>query len=66
MEQQPEIKARALTVQEAAKYIGVRESTIYKLSKEGKIALLKIGRRTVVEVTNLDAFMDTLSGKKAA
>jgi excisionase family DNA binding protein len=48
----------ALTPEEAAEAIGVGRTTIYELLAGGKIASIRVGRRRVVPVRSIEAFLD--------
>jgi excisionase family DNA binding protein len=51
-----------VSIQEAAKMLGISRPHFYPLIKEGKIRTIKIGRRVLVSVQSLREFVD---GKKA-
>lgn len=55
-----EIQPYFVAVNDGAKYVGVRRSTFYKLVAEGKIPLVKLGRRSLVPVAALREFADQL------
>lgn len=46
---------------EGAAIIGVGKSKFYQLLNEQKIAAFKIGRRTVVRITDLEKFLNSLA-----
>jgi excisionase family DNA binding protein len=52
----------ALAMEEAATSLGISRTSIYQLAKEGKIQVVKIGRRTLVPVSEVDALMARLQG----
>jgi len=51
---------RALSILDAAKYIGVGRGLIYKLAARGELPLRKIGDRSIVLREDLDRFLDGL------
>ena len=56
----------AVTVPEAAEMIGISESMTWRLLAVGEIAKVKIGRRTLIRVTELTRFLvDAESGDTA-
>jgi excisionase family DNA binding protein len=50
----------ALTINEAVAYSGVGRTTLYKLVKEHKILLRKLGKRSLILKPELDAFVNSL------
>ncbi len=48
----------AVTVPEAAAMIGISESMLWRLLAVGDIAKVKIGRRTLIRVTELERFLE--------
>mgnify|MGYP000873669816 FL=1 len=50
----------------AAEYVGVGRSTLYELIKGGEIAVIKVGRRTIIARSELDDFLRRRSGHGAA
>ena len=48
----------AVTVPEAAAMIGISESMLWQLLAAGDIAKVKIGRRTVIRVAELQRFLE--------
>jgi len=65
MNDQQNIRPKAIGVEEACKYIGVGRTTIFTLTKAKKLKPVKIGTRTVYLVAELDAFIDGLAEKAA-
>lgn len=51
----------AYTVEEAAIALGVGKVTVYRLLKEGQLRRCKIGRRTLIPVKDLAAFVERLA-----
>lgn len=65
----PIIMPRALTVVDAASYLGIRRGLLYRLVGEGKISARKNGGRTIFLREDLDAYLDGLpavAAKEAA
>ena len=50
----------ALTVEEAAKAAGVGRTTIFLELRRGRLKARKVGRRTVISVVDLHAWLETL------
>ncbi len=55
------VTSALLTVSEAAQYLGVSRSKIYRLIEWGEVKAVKLGRSTQVEKESLDKFL--ASGK---
>lgn len=53
----PSLPPAAGTVPKAAKYMGVGESTVWKLIREKKLPAVRIGRRTLVRFRDADALL---------
>ena len=49
----------AVTVPEAAAMIGISESMLWKLLADGDLARVKIGRRTLIRVLDLERFLES-------
>lgn len=58
--QSPVIAPRALTVIDAAAYLGIRRGLLYRLVSEGKISARKNGGRTIFLREELDRYLDQL------
>lgn len=43
-----------VSINDAAKLLGLGRSTIYRLLREGKLEFLKIGRRTLIPAASLE------------
>jgi len=52
-----EAKPLALRPREAAKALGVSESTLYRLRSTGKLASIKVGSAILHRVTDLEDFL---------
>jgi excisionase family DNA binding protein len=48
---------RLFSIDEAATYIGISRVSIYRAANRGDIPLVKLGGRTLVEVSDLDAYI---------
>jgi excisionase family DNA binding protein len=51
---------RALGVAEAAKAAGVGRTTLFEAIRKGAIPARKVGRRTIITIVDLDAWLDSL------
>ncbi len=49
----------ALSPAEAAKALGVSRSTVYRMVSSGQLAVVKVGRRTLVAKSALVALLQT-------
>jgi len=52
----------AYCVEEVAKALGIGRTYVFRLIKEGHLHAVKIGRRTVVPVREVEAFLARSSG----
>ena len=52
------IERIGVSIQEAAKMLGISKPHFYPLVKEGKVRTVKVGRRTLVSVQSLRDFVD--------
>ena len=50
------------SVEDAAKALGIGRTFVFHLIKEGKLKAVHIGRRTLVPVAEVEAFMRRLGG----
>jgi len=57
---------RAYSVPETMCVLGLCRDSVYKLIREGRLPARKIGRRTVVLETDLQAFLEALPKLGAA
>jgi len=48
---------RLLSIQEAAESLGINRSTIYRLVTAGKIPLIKLGSRSLLDPADLNALI---------
>lgn len=59
----PPLQERALfTVEEAADYLRVSRAMVFRLLKDGKLPRAKIGNRTVIRRSDLDALVERSIG----
>ena len=56
------IPALSLSVEDAAKALGLGRTFVFQLIKEGRLKAVKIGRRTLIPVTECEAFLSRLGG----
>ena len=54
------------SILEAARLAGCCRSTIYSLMGEGRIRAVKLGRRTLVDLRSVRAYLDTLPPARIA
>lgn len=59
------IPRAALTVNETCAALSISRTKFYEQVEEGRIRVLKLGRRTLVPVTEVPAFLDSLRPKAA-
>jgi excisionase family DNA binding protein len=50
----------AYSIQEACGLLSIGRTTIYALIGQGDLAVLKIGRRTLISAKSLDAFIQSV------
>ena len=48
----------ALTVADATKALGIKKTKLYSLVNQGKLRVVKIGRRSVVTVSSIKALIE--------
>lgn len=53
---------RAVSVEAAAELLGVGRTTMFGLIRSGEVRTVTIGRRRLVPVTEVDAYVDRLRG----
>lgn len=53
-----------LPISEAHKGIGVSRSTLYEMVSRGEIEVVHIGRRALIPVSSLDAFVERLRAEQ--
>lgn len=51
---------RLITVKEAAAYLGISESHLYRMLKDGAITAIKIGSSWFFEYDKIDKWIDSL------
>ncbi len=59
------IPAAAYSVEEAAQALTLGRTYTFKLIKEGKLRAIKAGRRTLIPVTEVQAFLARMAGGEA-
>lgn len=57
--------AIALGIEEAARVIGVARSTLYEIAARGEIESFKLGRRRLILVKVLDAYINRVAKEGA-
>lgn len=62
----PPVERLAYTPAEAAEAMGMGESTIFKLIREGELTAVRYGTRTLVRKEELAAFLDRLEARGKA
>jgi excisionase family DNA binding protein len=48
------------SIAQAVRFLGIGRSTLYKIIKEGRLPVRKLGRRTLIMRDDLDRFIATL------
>ena len=51
---------KAVSIAEAKDIVGVSRTRIYQEIKAGKLLIRKVGRRTLIELDELDRWLDNL------
>lgn len=51
-----------VSVDEASAMLSVRRTTLYRLMEQGELERCKIGARTLVTVSSIEAYVDRLAG----
>jgi len=54
-------KPLTVTIPQACKLTGLGRSTIYRLFENGKLQRLKAGSRTLIKVSDLEAYIESLT-----
>jgi excisionase family DNA binding protein len=54
---------RALSVEEAARAVGISRATLYRLVQQKRLATVKIGSRRLVPVSALDNLLEKAAAK---
>ncbi len=57
MDAEPRLAAMALSVQEAARVLGLGRTTVFALVSRGELASLRVGRRRLVPVSAIEAYL---------
>lgn len=50
---------RGLTISEAATYVGIHRTTLYRLARDGKLQIRKIGGRSILLKEDLDRLLES-------
>lgn len=58
-------KISCLSVAETLRLLGIGRTSFYKLVKNGEIRIIKCGRRSLVRLSDLDAFLTSLQNREA-
>ncbi len=56
----------AVCVEEAAEMLGLGRSTVFELLKDGSLVSVKVGKRRLIPVRELSAFLERLGEKTGA
>jgi excisionase family DNA binding protein len=54
----------AYSIKEVCDLLSIGRTTLYTLIGQGDLAVLKVGRRTLVSAKSLDVFIESVEGKK--
>ncbi len=57
---EPSLAKRAYSISEACQRVGIGRTRLYGEIKEGRLRVRKCGRRTIIRVEDLDAWLDSL------
>ena len=60
------VKPRLLRVDDAAEYMGLGRTSIYAEIRAKRLAIVKIGKATRLELTELDRWLDNLTSQTAS
>ncbi len=55
-------KRAALSIQETADILGVGRNSVYGLIKDGRLSIIKVGRRTLIPVASIEALTTPQAG----
>jgi excisionase family DNA binding protein len=53
----------AYGIREAADVLGISRSSVYKLIKEKQLLVVKLGKRALIPIREIQALIDGLQGK---
>jgi len=62
----PAVKALALSVKEAAAALGIGRTMVFYLMRDGRLKPIKIGKRTLIPVKEIEAFIARLQAEVGA
>ncbi len=65
MSSEPVIVARTVTVEQAAKLLGISRNSAYEAVRQGQIPSIRIGKRLVIPVVQLERLLDKGAGNNA-
>jgi excisionase family DNA binding protein len=63
--QERELHPLALCVEDAAEVLGIGRTLVFRLLRDGDLKAVRIGRRTLIPVRELEAFLARLGGEVA-
>jgi excisionase family DNA binding protein len=66
MDQNNQLERQALSIQEAAKIIGISDNRAYKAAKTGEIPTIRIGKRNFVPRPALQRMLEQAGLKKSS
>jgi excisionase family DNA binding protein len=61
----PPVLARAVSVEDGAAMLGIGRTTMFGLVRSGEVGTVTIGRRRLVPVADIDAYLDRLRAASA-
>lgn len=53
------MKKRLINVDEASRYLGIKKSTLYTWAEQKRIPAVKIGRRLLFDLKEIDTWIDS-------
>lgn len=59
----PSVQQVAYGIREAANVLGISRSSVYKLIKEKQLSVVKLGKRALIPIREIQALIDGLQGK---
>jgi excisionase family DNA binding protein len=57
IETRPPIARRTLQIREVIEVYGISRSHVYELAKEGQLPIRKLGRRSLIDVADIEALL---------
>jgi excisionase family DNA binding protein len=58
LQQRAVLDVRAISVEDGARAIGIGRTALYELINSGQIATLRIGRRRLIPIVEIDKFLE--------